>query len=199
MIGVEFGHTQFPSRSVITPECDLALSASIVTIGAFDGVHYGHQALLTRVTEEARNNGVPSVVYTFDTPPKVAFGCAMQLTPAAERIRRLSFFEIDHIIMARFDADYATRSADAFIKELCLLNPLGLWVGSDFRFGRDRSGDIALLKKYFPVRTLENIAAKAGERISSSQLRELIREGRHEEARLLHGWPEAGCLPGTML
>ncbi|MBL0372278.1 FAD synthetase family protein [Rhizobium sp. KVB221] len=200
MIGFDSGEAvQSLARTVVHRECELSLSASIVTIGAFDGVHRGHQALLARVVSEARQHGVPSVVYTFETPPKVALGRVIQLTPPAERIRRLSLFEVDHIIMARFDRDYASRPAASFIEELGRINPRGLWVGTDFRFGKERLGDVALLDRYFPVRILADVAACEGERISSSRLRALISEGRHEEARLLHGWPDAGCLPGTAL
>jgi FAD synthase len=199
MIGFDLGEEQSLVRARVGRECELALSASIVTIGAFDGVHRGHQALLRRVTDEARRLGVPSVVYTFDTSPKVLFGRAIQLTPPAERIRRLSLFGIDHIIMARFDDFYALRPAGSFVEELARLNPLGLWVGSDFRFGKDRIGDVTLLGRHFLVRILDDVAAREGHRISSTHLRALIRDGRREEARLLHGWPEAGCLPGTLL
>lgn len=200
MIGYDPGQAvQSLAQVRVHRECELALSASVVTIGAFDGVHRGHQALLTRVVDAARRSGVPSVVYTFETSPKVVFQGALQLTPPAERIRRFSLFNVDHIILAHFDRDYAARPAMSFIEELGRLNPRELWIGADFRFGKDRSGDAALLGKYFPLRILEDIAACEGGRISSTRLRALIGEGRREEARLLHGWPEAGCLPGTML
>lgn len=200
MIGYDPGQAvQSLAQARVHREGELALSASIITIGAFDGVHRGHQALLTRVVDEARRCGVPSVVYTFETPPKVMFQGALQLTPPAERLRRFSLFNLDHIVMARFDRDYAARPAMSFIEELGRLNPRELWVGADFRFGKDRSGDTELLGRYFPLRILEDVAECGGARISSTRLRALAGEGRRDEARLLHGWPEAGCLPGTML
>ncbi|MFC2253509.1 FAD synthetase [Labrys portucalensis] len=200
MIGYDPGQAvQSLAQARVHRECELTLSASVMTVGAFDGVHHGHQALLTRVVDEARRNGVPSVIYTFETPPKVVFQGALQLTPPAERIRRFSLFSIDHIIMARFDKDYSARPAMSFIQELGRLNPRGLWVGADFRFGKDRSGDIAMLARYFSLHILEDVAACEGKRVSSTRLRALIAEGRREEARRLHGWPDVGCLPGTVL
>lgn len=200
MIGSEPAQLiQTHSHLGVHRECSLSLSSSVVTIGAFDGVHRGHQALLTQVVDEAHRRGVPSVVYTFETPPKSVFGTAVQLTPPEERIRRLSLFGIDHIVMARFDKSYAARTPESFIQELGRLCPQTLWVGGDFRFGKARVGDTALLGKYFQLRILEDVAALNGERISSTTIRALLKAGRKYEARLLHGWPEVGCLPGTVL
>lgn len=175
----------------------LRLSASIVTAGTFDGVHRGHQALLTKIVRRARRRGVASVVYTFDTPPKTLFQNVRQLTPLPEKLRRLSHFGIDHVIVAQFDEAYASRTARCFLQELARLNPEELWVGEDFRFGKGRCGDVELLAHYFNTRVLAEIGCASGERISSTRMRELLRLGRPEEARRLHGWPAAHCLPGT--
>lgn len=170
-------------------ENTLQLSASIVTIGTFDGVHKGHQTLLREIERRARQSGVASVAYTFDPPPKTVFGNALQLTSEEEKIRRLSHFGIDHVVMARFCRSYANRSAESFVAELSRLNPLEVWVGSDFRFGRDRVGDVGFLARVFDVRILEEIGCATGERISSTRLRGLIRDGKLQEAQALHGWP----------
>ena len=185
------------SHTAVHPEQTLKLSASVVTIGAFDGVHRGHQHLLRRLVDVARRRGVPAVVYTFDVPPKVAFGRAVQLTPPEEKIRRLSLLGLDHVIMAGFNAEYAARPAEDFVDELRRLNPRELWVGEDFRFGKGRSGDIDTLRRNFRVSTLHDVTCRAGDRISSTTLRRLFAEGRSEDARKLHGWPDEGCLPGT--
>ncbi|GGE98564.1 hypothetical protein GCM10007285_27660 [Stappia taiwanensis] len=182
----------------VHPHAALALSSSLVTVGTFDGVHRGHQALLSNLVTRARRRGVPSLVYTFDPPPKTVFAKVLQLTPLEEKLRRLSHFGVDHIVVARFDADYAARPAEAFIAELGRLNPRELWLGRDFRFGQGRKGDVALLSRYFDVRVLKDVGCTTGERISSSRLRALFGEGRREEARRLHGWPSLGCLPGTV-
>ena len=176
----------------------LSLSASIVTIGSFDGVHHGHQSLLTNIVQRARQIGVPSVVYTFDPPPKTVFGGKLQLTPADEKIRRISHFDIDHIIIAHFDKIYAARTAEHFVAELGRLNPSEIWIGKDFRFGAGRKGNAASLAEHFDVRIVDEIGCMSGERISSTRLRTLYENGHNEEARRLHGWPSDGCLPGTI-
>ncbi len=168
----------------------LSLGASVVTVGTFDGVHRGHQALLARVVRSARRRGVPSVVYTFDPPPKAVFGGALMLTKVEEKLRRLSHFGIDHVVVARFDKDYAARPAGDFMREIGRLNPEELWLGHDFRFGAGRKGDVALLARQVDVRLLDDFADDGGDRISSTRLRALIADGRHEDARRLHGWPE---------
>ncbi|WP_454015223.1 DUF1330 domain-containing protein [Aquamicrobium terrae] len=89
--------------SVIHPDRALSLDASVVTIGAFDGVHRGHQALIEVFVRQARERGVPAVeVYIFDPPPRVAFGAAEKLIDTRERIRRLRFLGADHIVLAHF-------------------------------------------------------------------------------------------------
>lgn len=181
------------------PYGSLRLSASIVTIGTFDGVHRGHQALLAETARRAQRLGVASVVYTFDPPPKTLFQGVLQLTPVEEKLRRLSHFGIDHVIVARFDADYAARPAQAFVQELAQLNPEELWVGADFRFGKGRAGSVQDLAQVFDTRVLEDVGCASGERVSSTRVRKLLSSGRSEEARRLHGWPDAGCLPGTVI
>jgi riboflavin kinase/FMN adenylyltransferase len=180
------------------PHDSLSLSASVVTIGTFDGVHRGHQALLQEITRQARRLGCASVVYTFDPPPKTAFAGMMQLTPVDEKVRRISHFGIDHIVVAQFDTAYAVRPAQAFLAELGRLNPQQVWVGADFRFGAGRVGDVTMLSRHFDTRVVEEIGCLDGERISSTRLRSLYRDGRSEEARRLHGWPAEGSLPGTI-
>ncbi|WP_421849613.1 FAD synthetase [Oricola sp.] len=185
-------------HAVRHPHDSLSLSASIVTVGAFDGVHRGHQALLAAIVRRSRQAGVPSVVYTFDPPPKTYFAGKLRLTPLDEKLRRISHFGIDHIVVAQFDAVYAARPAEAFLAELGRLNPVQVWVGADFRFGTGRSGDTSLLARHFDTRLIDEIGCKTGERISSSRLRDLFEDGRREDARALHGWPSEGCLPGTV-
>ncbi|MDJ1009249.1 MAG: FAD synthetase family protein [Paracoccaceae bacterium] len=191
-------HAPLAGHAALHPHDTLALSASIVTVGTFDGVHRGHQALLAEIVRHARREGVPSVVYTFDPPPKTVFGGTMQLTPIGEKLRRISHFGIDHIVVARFDRAYAARPAAAFLAELARLNPAQVWVGEDFRFGAGRSGDTALLARHFDTRVIDEIGCPEGDRISSTRLRALFETGRNAEARALHGWPADGVLPGTV-
>ena len=116
----------------------LALPASIVTIGAFDGVHRGHQALISQAVAEARFLDLPSVVWTFDPPPKVFFGRAQQLAPVSEKLARIAQLGPDHIVLAHFCRSYAQRSPDAFLADLSRIGPRRIHVGSDFRFGANQ-------------------------------------------------------------
>lgn len=177
------------SISQVHPHDSLNLPGAVVSIGSFDGVHKGHQALLRALHRAAAARGLASVVYTFSPPPKVVFGKALLLTDTEEKVRRISHFGIDHVIMAQFDAAYAKRSPQDFLRELARLNPRELWVGDDFRFGAQRAGDVALLQSTFPVRVIDEFTCAGGERISSTRLRALLADGRTNEARLLHGWP----------
>ena len=79
------------------------------------------------------------------------------------------------------------------------MSPEAVWVGEDFRFGRGRQGDVALLRRHFDVRVMDTVVSVDGARISSTRLRALLADGHGEQARRLHGWPDRGCLPGTVL
>lgn len=165
------------------------LPGSVVGIGAFDGVHRGHQHLLGRLVREARRRKVPAVVYTFDPPPRVAFGGVPQLTPVAQKVERLQQCGIDLVIVAHFDAAYRQREAAWFVGELRRLHPLALHVGEDFRFGRGRQGDVELLRRHFQVCPLSSVRCSGGEVISSSRVRHLLTTGEHAAAQALLGWP----------
>ena len=174
------------------PAETLRLWDSVVTVGAFDGVHRGHQALIRHAVDRADRLGVPSVAYTFDPPPKAVFGDAPVLTPRPEKTRRLGALGLDHAVIAAFDAAYAARSAEDFLEELADLNPFEVWVGPDFRFGRGQAGDVAMLARRFAVRMLEPVRCTKGRTISSSRVRELLRSGALGEARSLLGWNAGG-------
>ncbi|KQL44271.1 FAD synthetase [Brevibacillus choshinensis] len=164
------------------------LSASVMTIGALDGVHRGHQALICQARKRALVLGVPLVVYTFDPPPRVFFQQAMQLTTIEEKLHRLEHLSVDHVVVAGFDAEYSTREGSSFLRELRDLHPLEIWVGHDFRFGSNRGGDISTLRESFPVNVLDSILCSSGEIISSSRIRALLMQDRHLQAEQLLGW-----------
>lgn len=170
----------------------LRLWDSVMTIGAFDGVHRGHQALIRRAVDRAARLGVPSVAYTFDPPPKAVFGDAPVLTARPEKTRRLEALGLDHAVVATFDAAYAARSAEDFLEELADLNPFKVWVGPDFRFGRGQAGDVKMLARRFAVRSLEPVQCLKGRVISSSRVRDLLRRGALGEAQSLLGWDVGG-------
>lgn len=167
----------------------LQLPASILTIGALDGVHLGHQDLIRQARESADTRGVPLVVYTFDPPPRVFFKRTPMLTTLAEKVDRLRQLGVDHVIVAPFDADYVSRGVQAFLEEIVATNPLEVWEGSDFRFGRNRDGDIHTLQERFCVRIVEPIRCEDGQIISSSRIRELLHLNHLKQAQALLGWP----------
>jgi riboflavin kinase / FMN adenylyltransferase len=171
---------------VYTP---LELPNSIVAIGAFDGVHRGHQAVIRHAVQRARKLRVPSVVYTFDPPPRVFFQGVRMLTSVEEKLTKIEKLGVRNAIVAGFDDSYASRSPFEFIETLTRLNPLEIMVGSDFRFGKDRIGDIGLLEKYFRVRVTKPVCCPKGNPISSTRIRQLIAEGETSLSKTLLGWP----------
>jgi riboflavin kinase / FMN adenylyltransferase len=167
----------------------LDLPRSIVAIGAFDGVHRGHQAVIMQSVQRGKKLNVPSVVYTFDPPPRVFFQGARMLTTVEEKLLKIEKLGADHAIVGMFDEVYAKRSAYEFIDSLARLNPVEIMVGGDFRFGRDRLGDIVLLERYFQVRVTKLVCCSKGNPISSTRIRQLISEGEVNLSNALLGWP----------
>jgi riboflavin kinase/FMN adenylyltransferase len=158
----------------------------VATIGNFDGVHLGHQAVLDALTHRARGAGLPSLVITFEPQP-MEFFCPEQaparLTRLREKLEAIACCGIDRVLLIRFNAGFAGVDAKAFIREV-LVGKLGihhLYVGDDFRFGKDRAGDFALLRSMgrdhgFGVESLDTVADE-GCRISSTRVREALQEG----------------------
>jgi riboflavin kinase/FMN adenylyltransferase len=164
------------------------LSGSVVTIGAFDGVHRGHQALIREATRRAKEIDHASVVYTFDPPPRKYFENARVLTPLPEKLRKVESLGVDYVVVAGFDDACANRTASSFIGELALLNPEEVLAGPNFRFGRGREGGLSTLAENFRTRTLEPLKCHAGKPVSSSRVRALLAEGDADAASKLLGW-----------
>ncbi|CAM3675454.1 FAD synthetase family protein [Mesobacillus zeae] len=153
------------------------MPCSIIAIGAFDGVHKGHQEVIKQAVQRSKKRKVPSVVYTFDPPPLVFFQGARMLTSIEEKLEKIEKLGVDHVVVARFDHLFAKRNAYRFIDTLRKLNPAEIIVGEDFRFGKDRLGDIALLEKYFRIQVTMPVCCSNGNPISSTRIRQLISEG----------------------
>ncbi|HLQ97047.1 MAG TPA: FAD synthetase family protein [Candidatus Dormibacteraeota bacterium] len=160
----------------------LNLDGSVIAIGAFDGVHKGHQTVIRQMVEQSKLYDVPSVVYTFNQPPRAYFQGAKILSNKQEKMNKLEKLEVDHTVIATFNTEYLNRSAESFIEELAKMNPNQIIVGEDFRFGYKRAGDIKLLRKHFKVSTISPVCCLNGERISSTRIREFITEGKMDEA-----------------
>ncbi|ARC35215.1 FAD synthetase (plasmid) [Paracoccus yeei] len=173
----------------VVTDRQIALPASVAAIGAFDGVHRGHQHLIRAAIRDARARGVPSVVWTFDPPPKVFFGRARQLVALDQKLARIGLLGPDWIVVAPFHAAYARRSAEAFLADLGRIAPRRIHVGADFRFGARQSGDVALLARHFDLALARLVCCAGGQTISSSRIRLLTAEGRAEEAASLLAAP----------
>ncbi|WP_153722029.1 adenylyltransferase/cytidyltransferase family protein [Sporosarcina cascadiensis] len=169
------------SKTLKLPEC-------VLTVGALDGLHIGHQTLLKHARKQADKLGVPLVVYTFDPPPKVFFQHVKLLTPLPEKLAMLDGLDVDHVVIAQFSAEYISQGVEQFLQELTYLNPLEICEGHDFRFGRGREGNVHTLRKYYNVFILEPVVCSEGKTISSTRIRALFQMGEFEEANRLLGW-----------
>jgi len=163
-----------------------------LTIGNFDGVHRGHQAILARVRQAAFDRDLTPTVLTFEPHPREYFSELNQrpeLAPTRifnlrDKIGALAQQGMSQIIIERFNARLADMSANAFIEDLLVkgLQTRWLLVGEDFRFGRKRSGDVNLLREAgmvygFETHTLADIADSQGHRVSSSEVRTALAVG----------------------
>ncbi|MFZ2651949.1 MAG: bifunctional riboflavin kinase/FAD synthetase [Burkholderiaceae bacterium] len=178
-------------------------SACALTIGNFDGVHRGHQAMLALLRSEARHRGLPSCVMTFEPHPRDYFAALAgkaELAPARiatlrDKLSELERCGIDQAVVMRFDARFAAQSPQAFIDEV-LCRGLGaklVLVGDDFRFGVKRAGDYAMLDGAgrscgFDVARMNSFEVH-GARVSSSSVREALRSGDMARAAALLGRP----------
>lgn len=174
------------------------LKGSVVTIGNFDGVHQGHQVLLSHVVKTAKSLGLPSLVITFEPQPLEFLAphkSVARLTRFREKFFLLSQSGIDKVLIIRFNNEFACLTADEFIQTL-LIDKLGVKhfiVGGDFHFGRGRQGNVELLKKAgkehgFVVETQADVMM-ASERVSSTRVRHALQAGNHRLADQLLGRP----------
>ncbi len=174
---------------------ELSLNNSWVTIGSFDGVHRGHQEIFKALSGQAHQNGAEAVVITFFPHPVVVLQgieTAFYLTDPEEKARIMGEFGIDHVITLPFTSEFASQPAAFFIEKLVthlvMRQVLG---GVDFALGRNREGNIEVLKKLgeelnFTVHIIPAITEE-GKRISSTDIRHQIIEGRVAEAAELLG------------
>jgi riboflavin kinase / FMN adenylyltransferase len=168
----------------------------VVTIGNFDGVHLGHQQVLSQVSQQAKSLGLPSVVMTFEPQPMEHFakqGAPARLTRLRDKFVQLSKFDIDRLLCVNFNTHFANLEADAFISDL-LVKRLGvkfLVIGDDFCFGRGRQGDFAMLQqageKYdFTVVNTQSFCLEQ-QRVSSTAIRDALANDQLAEAASMLG------------
>ncbi len=168
----------------------------VATIGNFDGVHLGHQAVFAALRERASEHGLPSLVITFESQPLEYFRpeqAPPRLTRAREKLHLIREAGMDRVLLLRFDQDLAMMPPQDFIRDI-LVDALGirhLYVGDDFRFGRERTGDFAMLleqgrRNGFSVESLNTVSDACG-RISSTRIREALAAGDLATARCCLG------------
>lgn len=164
---------------------DVDLQESGLTIGAFDGVHRGHQKIITSLTEDAQRMNVPAVVLTFYPHPSVVLGGrkpAFYLTSPEERAELLAELGVDIVITETFDTELSKVTASEFLDRLG--SGLGfrrLWVGPDFAFGHQREGTVHYLSEAqesrgFELQVVDPVSV-GGEVVSSTRIREALRSG----------------------
>jgi len=155
---------------------------TVLAIGSFDGVHLGHQALMTALLERSRFYSVPAVVVTFDPPTRVLFQGVRYLCTLPEKVAVLERYKVDEVIAIPFDLLYAGRPKDAFLEDLKVMRPCAIIVGEDFGFGKGRAGSTLDLEPIagelvrIPLQTLE------GKAIKSTHIRACLERGDVEEA-----------------
>ncbi|WP_100159175.1 bifunctional riboflavin kinase/FAD synthetase [Proteus columbae] len=174
----------------------------VLTIGNFDGVHRGHQALLKHLKQEASQRGLPTVVMTFEPQPLEFFlpeKAPARLTRLRDKIKYLAECGIDYLLCVKFDKQFAAQTPEEFVSSL-LVNKLGvkfLAIGDDFRFGKNREGDFHFLQQAgarygFKVANTESYCDK-GLRISSTAVREALLNDDLVLAESLLGHPYSVC------
>jgi riboflavin kinase/FMN adenylyltransferase len=171
---------------------------SVATIGNFDGVHLGHQAVIGQLAEKADHFGLPTVVITFEPQPREYFThgeTPARLTRFREKMQALRRFSVDRVLCLRFNDALASMDAREFIRRV-LVDGLGvkyLVVGDDFRFGRGREGNFQMLeaagKRHgFQVVNMHTFKVD-GERVSSTRIRQALEVGDFEAAEKMLGRP----------
>ena len=174
---------------------------SVVCIGAFDGLHLGHQALVGHATARARELGLPAVALSFEPLPREFFAKdakpARLMLPRA-KLEGLYGLGCDSVGLLRFNAKLASVPAEDFVREVLVgqLSACEVWVGPGFRFGKGRGGDIDLLRAMgevhgFVAHSIDPVHCGDGERVSSTRIRTALTTGDFDTATKLLGRPYA--------
>ena len=171
---------------------------TVVTIGTFDGLHLGHQKILSSVCQAAKELGFASVLLTFHPHPrKVLFPSEPLglIQTQEEKLARLEALGLDHVVVIEFNEQFAQQSAAAFVENILIkgLNAKKVIIGYDHQFGHDRQGNLAFLRTYeaqgfftvteIPVEQIDAVY------ISSSKIRKAIAAGRIQQANNYLGQP----------
>jgi len=166
---------------------------STVSVGVFDGVHLGHQAVIRKARDDAKAHRRPCIVLTFDRHPLSVLRpeeCPPTILPPDLKIRKIEKLGVDILVIVRFDKEFASQSPEEFTENILKkhLRADTVVVGHDFAFGKDRAGDVHWLKEKIttiavPPETHE------GQRVSSTDIRKKIKDGNIKAANVLLGSP----------
>ncbi|AWL12674.1 Riboflavin kinase [Saliniradius amylolyticus] len=173
-------------------------SGCVLTIGKFDGVHLGHQAVVKNLLAKARELQLPATVMVFEPQPEELFtpdSAPARLSRLRDKYRQLKKLGVDRLLCVRFNRRFANQSASFFIQDL-LVKQLGvrfLVVGDDFRFGHGREGDFSMLQRAgeefgFDVVSTDSFRV-FDRRISSTAVREALAKGDLKRAEAMLGRP----------
>jgi len=164
----------------------LALDDSSVTLGNFDGIHVGHQALIKNAVDDARRMDLRSAVLTFEPHPLRVLApdrAPKMLLAHKDKMQLLQHLGVECVVIQQFDRSFAAIDAEEFVRKYLSerLRAKKVWVGKDLRFGKGRAGDIDKLRTWgrrlgFDVGVVEPVRV-CDERVSSSRIRELIIAG----------------------
>jgi riboflavin kinase/FMN adenylyltransferase len=178
--------------------CPQPAEGTVVTIGAYDGVHVGHRRLIERLRGLAAERGCASAVVTFDRHPALVVrpeSAPKLLTDLDTKLELLEETGVDYVVVIRFDKERSTEPAADFVRRVLVgcLNAKVVVVGHDFHFGYKREGNVALLEQLgptcgFSVLGLDLFGA-GGQEVSSTRIRDALAAGDVEEAAVLLGRP----------
>jgi riboflavin kinase/FMN adenylyltransferase len=165
----------------------LTITASVLTLGNFDGIHKGHQALIGGAVAEARKLAIPCVVLTFEPHPLKVLAperAPKMLLSHKDKMQLLQALGVDVVVIQNFDLAFANLAAESFVRGLLVdrLKARRIWVGSDLRFGQGRKGGVAELREWgaelgFSVATVGAVVVNDA-RVSSSRIRQLVIAGQ---------------------
>jgi len=174
----------------------------VASIGNFDGVHMGHQYVLRAMQRTAQQHGLPSLVITFEPQPLEYFRpqeAPARLTRLREKLQQLKKLGIQRVLLLKFGSHLSQMSAHNFLHDL-LIKQLAikhLYVGDDFRFGKNRQGNFAMLQQQGQAHGLEVASLpdfeQQGQRVSSTSIRSALAAGECAQAARLLGRPFSFC------
>lgn len=173
---------------------------TVLTLGTFDGVHLGHQALISRVVERARARRLHALAVTFEPHPqlvlqKTSDESLRMLTTIEEKIQRLNACQLDTLVVVPFSPAFAAMSSEEFVSDVLIkkFRMAEIFIGQDHAFGQARRGNLTVLlelakQKGFQVTTVEPVRVDQ-EIVSSTRIRTLLYDGQTDKAAAMLGRP----------